>query len=424
MNKLRATVRYTLIGIIVIMLCILTWWYFFLETKQNAVVETERGRGLRLETPQFSSPAGNTYLNLVRSIPSTPLWREAHDTAIAVVDLFTDKKQGSKDAAVKQATLWHVSELPVAGMAFGAHDTTLRFIERATGHVLEAHLETKTLSRITNTTVPHVEEAYIVKDRVFIRTEERGVVTTVTALVEPALGTTLEQKRKLEDYITSVAQHPDDSITYIIEQPGKKPVVVSAKPDGTQPKNVTTLGTNGWDARSFNKNHILLVERPADDVSGYAIEVTPSGVSPLLRNLPGLTVQTHASSTSLLYGTSARGVLSLFSQKNSITSPLKLPLHTLADKCVFAPNGITAYCAQPKKLPEKGFLNAWYRGETHTSDSWWSVDTARGTAELFFDPELEDGVSLDVETPVMSEGGAYIAFRNAQDWSLWLLSLP
>lgn len=426
MKKLHNIIRYALIGVIVTSLGFLAWWYFFLGNEKVALEEIERGRGLGIEVPEFSSPTGNTYLNLTRSISSVPLWSEAKNIAESVVDLLTDKNPGPDSGAAGHATLWHASELPVAGMVFVKQSSVLRFVERATGHILEADMVEKSVSRITNTTIPRVEEAYFSSDgRVFLRTNERGVETTYTGRVDSASSTSLSQRKSLRDHITSFAVHPkNQGITYILKGTESGAVGISALIDDTKQREMVVFKNKDWDVRSFARGRTLYVERPADDVSGYALELTQTGLSPILRNIPGLTVQTNASSTSMLYGTSENGTLSLFIKSDINSSPIKLPLHTIADKCVFSTQGKTAYCAQPTSPTGGEFLNRWYRGEIHTSDSWWKIDTSLGVAELVFDPETEGGDSLDVEMPIMNESGTHIAFRDARDWSLWILSLP
>ena len=90
------------------------------------------------------------------------------------------------------------------------------------------------------------------------------------------------------------------------------------------------------------------------------------------------------------------------------------------DKCVWAPGiSLIAYCAVPADTKNPHFIGDWYQGTLHTSDTWWKIDTAAGTATILYTMQR----SLDVQHPIIDALGNYIAFQNGSDQSLWLLRL-
>ena len=97
-----------------------------------------------------------------------------------------------------------------------------------------------------------------------------------------------------------------------------------------------------------------------------------------------------------------------------------LSIHTSADKCVWN-TGVTetAYCAVPRDAPGSSYLQDRYQGTLHTSDTWYKVDVAAGTAEEFFVPDMQ----LDVTNPTIDGRGLYLAFTNGLDHSLWMLRI-
>ena len=166
----------------------------------------------------------------------------------------------------------------------------------------------------------------------------------------------------------------------------------------------------------------MLVQRASDSVMGYAYELKNGSLVPVLRALPGLTMLPKSGSQALLYGTSAKGALSLFTRLSAITTASRLPITTIADKCVWAEGSApTAYCAVPQTSPPEGFLDSWYRGEAHSSDALWRIDASAGSAELVFAPD--SSISIDVENLSIDSSNRYVAFTNARDQSLWLLRL-
>ncbi len=114
--------------------------------------------------------------------------------------------------------------------------------------------------------------------------------------------------------------------------------------------------------------------------------------------------------------------MSLYAQVDAKASATLLSVHTIADKCVWAPGKeLIAYCAVPQSAPSGNFLDNWYKGTTHTVDSWWRIDASGGSAQLVYSPD--PSLLLDVEKPTIDGGGNYLAFRNARDGSFWVLRL-
>jgi len=64
-----------------------------------------------------------------------------------------------------------------------------------------------------------------------------------------------------------------------------------------------------------------------------------------------------------------------------------------------------------------------YQGFVSFSDAIWKFDAAAGTADLLFTPGESEGEVVDVISPLLSEDGTYLLFRNKKDGSLWGLQL-
>ena len=424
-DTLHTALRFVLIGVITASLLLLGWWYFFLKRETASQQAIDTARGLETNIPELTSSEGSTYLNLVRSIPSVPLWRNVRDAAKEIAQPFL--LLGERENETDRQRLWHVSALPTSGMSFlfAGGTTTIRFVERATGNVLEANVDTHAVSRRTNTLIPEVEEALFAGTRVFLRNAENGILSTKTGIVEMSEGVRPFILDEFQEHLLSFAVSPSGrEVSYLRPEENGNVSLVSASANGENKKHVATLGTRDWNIYYAGENRIVVTGRPADNVPGYAYEVSSKeALLPILRNMPGLAVTVHASSTAILFSTSDKEELSLFVQKNKMDSPLLLPLSTVAEKCVFAPSGVTAYCAVPRGNTGDRFLDRWYRGEVHTSDVLWEVDVEKGVVRQMFDPELEAGVSIDVEMPVVNKDNTHLAFRDSQDWSLWLLKL-
>lgn len=70
----------------------------------------------------------------------------------------------------------------------------------------------------------------------------------------------------------------------------------------------------------------------------------------------------------------------------------------------------------------KNFLENWYMGALHTSDSWWKINLTTGASTQVLDANTQ-GTSLDVVDPAIDASGTLLGFKNGADNSLWVLRI-
>jgi hypothetical protein len=214
--------------------------------------------------------------------------------------------------------------------------------------------------------------------------------------------------------------HASRALLYLVADPHGGVDGITQQWNGTKKKQVFSSIVGSWRPYLLDDGTMVLLESPADGVMGYAYTLSSAGaLSPLVRDVPGLTLLPKAASRVLLYGSSSGNTLSLFGIATSTARSLSVA--TIADKCVWLPGASEiAYCAVPNGPTPPDFLDNWYQGTTNTSDDWWEIDLSAGTAQRIYSPSV-DNVSLDVEDPTIDQSGNYIAFINATDQSLWVL---
>ena len=180
----------------------------------------------------------------------------------------------------------------------------------------------------------------------------------------------------------------------------------------------------------LSDGRFIIAEKPQDGALGYAYEVSPDGsLKPLVRGAPGLTILPLSGSRTFIFGTSVNSVLTLYAQTSTTT--LALPIRTPADKCIWAPysaatarkpaTDVVLYCAVPNDASAKNFLQDWYMGALHTSDTWWQINLTNGKTEKL---QGTDSVgAIDVIDPSIDPGGNFLAFKNNMDGTLWVLRI-
>lgn len=404
------TLQYILSGIIFLCICTLLGWYLFLYQKQQTISSVQSGRNLSGEEPQ-SSPLGSAYTNLVSTLSSVPTPSVTPTTK-------------------EKARLWHVTTTPVAGMGFVVKNnmTYLYFVERGTGYVLSAHVNDRTIERLSNTLLPKTYEAFVgAKGDIVLRSiDEGGNSTTLLGRVErstSSVGTYVGSSLPLN--ITDVVWKQDGTQLAFVRPTNEGSIVQMVKSDGVFEKTSFTSGIEGWSLSWANS--LLAVQKTSRGIPGSLYEIKDGTWNILENAVPGLSVR--ASQNVRALGVEVAGSPRIIINLGGTLPALSTSFATVADKCTWireyseeTKSHVPARlaCAVPSTLPQ-GFPDSWYQGLVHTDDTWQIFDTRTGTVSA---PQLPPSTPpLDVENPMTDDGGTYLAFIDAQDKSLWLLQL-
>ena len=391
----RRLITYALLIIIALILGTLAGWYFFIRSQTVATEDTGTARGFDTGAASpFGAGSGGGNTGAIPSASST---------------------------SARPAQLWRLAKTPSAGVGFATTTAGLRvrFVERATGYIFDSDPVSGNISRVGGALMPKIYEARIASNgRVLMRSLGEGGITTFAGRLSYGTTTSFSGTKLTPNIEDAVADPKSDNVIYLAPA-GVGVSVVSAAWDGDKQKQLASLPVRGWRLLTTADGRLIIAEKAADGVSGYAYELKGSTLQKLLGPVSGLTVLPQ-SGGSLLFGSSRPGV-TLYARLAASSSAAALPVATVADKCVWMPQTTIAYCAVPQTPVIGAFLDRWYRGELHTSDAWWRIDARSGQAELVFAPS--SSVSLDVIDPQMDSGGEYIAFINNIDLSPWVLRL-
>ena len=433
--KTRAIVEYLLAAVLVLILGSLTGWYFFLRTQTKTTANQSAARGFGIAIPEGRAN-GDVTVGSARS----------------------ETGASPEQTTQRPAQLWRVEEKPTAGHAFvgSGNFLRLRYVERAGGYVFDANAETGLRTRLTNTLLPKIYEAQFSENgHVFERSVDTlGAVTTFAGTVSTSTNpssATSPAMTLLGSYlaknIIQLSVHPVSGALLYTVADGGGGAVMSAEWDGQKTKTLLASAILNWQPAILEDGRTFLVQAAADGIPGYGYELRKDGtLSRLLGPVPGLVTRVRPSSKpgtdALLWSQSVRGELRLFVRVGQNANSVQLPVRTTADKCAWvsdpalastvakamadklpgtAAKDLIAYCGVPQGSPGQTFLDNWYRGAVHSSDSLWRIDADAGTAELVFTPP--SNTPIDIENIEADRAGSFLAFTNAADKSLWLYRL-
>lgn len=455
------TVTYILAAVIVLILGAFSGWYFFLKTQSQTTALKDVARGYvaplgkldprgatqNVFTPQTSPPAksgSGFFSRLLSSITgggtgvSDPTSSGALTSGVSEFSNLSAASstiivgESSIPAIKRPPQLSHIHSKPIAGMTFTkiAGNERLRYVERSSGYLFEANPETATTIRVTNTLTPKIHEALFTTDGRIIQrslSDAGNIVTTIgststSAGSAPDASSTALSSIALIQNIAHITSDPKTgALFYLVnETPGA--VGIRSEWNGGKQKRIFTSVIPHWRSQWLSDGRIILTQAASDDIPGYAYEMKSDGtLAPLVRSVPGLTILPRAGGA-LLYGQSSGGALALFARVRADATAIRLPIRTIADKCVWkSGKDLIAYCGVPQGITARYFLDDWYRGATHSSDALWRIDASAGTAEVVYTPETD--ISIDMENLTINSAGTHIAFMNAADKSLWLLRI-
>lgn len=413
MKTPNTILKYIAAAILVIILGGLAGWYVFVNKQitANDIANSARGFGI---TSTFGGNLGSSYDNAysgsIGDIPST----------------------ASTDEGRRAPRLWQITRTPVAGLGFMSSSSSLYFAERASGNVLLANPLTSLTTRLTNTLFAKITDAVFARDgSVVLRSVSQNNVTTSfagriassTSPVENDTPSKLEGVYLPQNIVTLAAHSNPNELFFVVPDPSGGASGVTSTWGGTGQKRIFSSALSGWIVMSLSDGSRYIQQKPSNGVSGYAFKILSNGaLERVARDLPGLEILPKSRSSALLYSSALGSDISLFGRINAQSADTRIPLRTIAEKCVWAPGiSLIAYCAVPQTAPQSPYPDSWFMGDAHTADAWWKIDVSANSVEQIFTPDVN--TALDVESPAIDDSGRYIAFINGSDKTLWMLTI-
>lgn len=403
-------------ALVVVVIGVLLGWYYFLQGKNTQTNANDTAAGYGATAPTFEGAAGSTYANVVSTLGV----------------------ESGTTATTSTSRLWEVSAVPVAGYSWQKSTVpALDFVERSSGYIFSAQTSGRSVTRLTDTLRPKIYEAMMTQDGSVVErsiddsgtliTFAGSVASSSTAQIDPSSTSTAEASlvgNDLPNGIETMAADPvSDTLYYTI--PGPSGVsLVSTNLAGAKEKQLFSSAIEGWRLFAPGDGSVVLLQNPLDGITGYAYRIPKSGNLSLIAQAPGLTVLPNASSGALLFGSSSNGHLSLYAQSSASAPSSRLSIQTVADKCAWAPGqGLIAYCGVPQNVTSQQFLDDWYKGIVHTSDTFYEIDASAASTTQIYDPSGDTSAQFDVEDMSVDPSGQFLAFINARDMSLWVLRI-
>jgi hypothetical protein len=342
--------------------------------------------------------------------------------------------------------LRQLSDVPTAGMVaydreqgdagFRTESTVFRWIERGTGHIYETTDDDITKTRVSNTTIPGIQEAFFADDGSsvvarYLR-EDNETIETVIGQIESVTETTNsgyvynETKlvtRYLEPNLSAAGDAPATSTFFALAPRGEGSAVLFGRYATGTPGEAYRSDLSDW-VVTFVGSALGLQTKAKTDALGYLFTVGQDGqLEKVIDGHTGLTVSVNPAGTRALFSETVDNDLRTWS-KNLLTGEERLlELRTLPEKCAWSPTAeATIYCGAPDFYVRGAYPTNWYQGRFAFDDNIWKFDVDLENYEILYDTRTADQ-TFDVWKPLVSPDGDHFLFLNKRDLTLWSLEV-
>lgn len=229
----------------------------------------------------------------------------------------------------------------------------------------------------------------------------------------------------LDAKIGSVAWSPAENkivYQYYDSQSGLNNISI-ANPDGSEWKNIFQTRIKDliveWPATGW----ISLRSKPSGLAQSvvYALDAAGQNFQKLISETYGLTLNWSPIGNKALYSeTDSQGKNLKLKLLDAISRTAReLSFATLPEKCAWASDDQTIYCAVPTLIPSDAVIpDDYYKGLTEFSDAFYRIDLTTGQVSL-----LAKASQIDAEQLSVSGSKDYLIFVNRKDGLLYSLTL-
>jgi len=301
-------------------------------------------------------------------------------------------------------------------------DTEVRFVDRASGNVYSYIAHARTLTRISNKTLPGIQVASWTNDgsRAYVQmlatTNGNDHINTYALNANGGDGYLLEQ-----DLSQATVAGSSTLFTLLTGTTGS--VGSLARADGSNAKTLFSSLISSLIV-SPTTGALFATNKPSSQIDGYGFQIdrVSGAFTRILGPLRGLTLLPSPNGSFLIYSYTTGGAYHLALLDQATRTSTALPVATFTDKCVWAANGQSIYCAVPASISGNE-PDLWYQGAATMSDRLWKIDLAGRVARLVLDPVAVGNISVDAVGLSVDPNEDVLTFTDKHTGALYAYDL-
>jgi len=297
---------------------------------------------------------------------------------------------------------------------------SVRYVERANGHIYKMLLDTKNKEKISNSTIPGIYDAIFDntgKTIVYRYLSGDNVINSFMATLGAPKGEFLPQGI----YELSSSINKDKFFSLTKNGDGASGSIESF--GNTNRENVFTSPFTEWLSEWDGAGNIFLTTKPSYLFNGTMFTLNPlkKTLNKVLDKIPGLTTKINHAGSLVLYSASTNKgpTLGIFDIREHTTKDLGIL--GLSEKCVWSDDDINIYCALPNTITGNQYPDSWYQGLVSFDDFFVKINTTNGNKITIANSIKE--IPVDATSLFLDKEGDYLFFINKKDSTLWSLEV-
>lgn len=313
----------------------------------------------------------------------------------------------------------NITENPAASYIISG-SSTVRYIDKAIGHLYETDVNGDETRRISNTTILNIfDAAWGGADRAllkFLKDEKDMNFFNAVFNGSSTVGAFLDNNTK------SAAISSDGiKVAYITDERGKG-IIFTTDANNGKKQQILTLPLTDFLISFKEKNELALLTTPSASAHGilYSLNIQNKTLTKITEG-NGLNILWSPDREKVLLSTALNGKI-----ENKIIAisggEYFLSIKTFPEKCVWSKlQTDIIYCAVPLNLQNGNYPDDWYSGKTDINDTLYKINFKTGESQIIVE-EIND-LKMDTINISISSDENYLFFINKKDGLLWRVRL-
>lgn len=309
----------------------------------------------------------------------------------------------------------------VSGLSVAS--TSIRYIEKATGHIFEINPDGQNRNRISNTTILKSFESFWAPDgnSLIIRYLEDTGNYFIARNFSGSISKDSLEGIFLPNDLRVVAVSPEENKIFYLIPSEDINIGMTASFFNEKKKQVMAVPFGEFNISWPSQNIISFVTKPSNEIDGYLyfLNLKTGSFDKIIGNTRGLTALVSPDAGKIFYNQSFGKRISAKIFDAIKKTETDFGLNAFSDKCVWSKKDkAVIYCGAPNSLPQADYPDDWYQGLVSFNDSVWKINFDKGETTL-----VGADTGIDIINPVLTPDENYLVFINKKDNTLWSLKL-
>lgn len=321
--------------------------------------------------------------------------------------------------------------------------TIYRFVNRSNGNIFETNSKTMSVDRISNRTIPKIQESIFSKDgqdviHRFLGSSDNINTVFVKILEdnnqENSATSTDDNEDNNENFfdlevanltknIKDLGIHSNGLVFYTIENQSNLLGYLFDVDTASEQRGFINSDLTQVNIEWFKDNSVLIGTKPSDYSNGLLFEYNIDNQDrvKIMDAGSGFNFITKEGTDNIVYSNYIGENLESYYLNTETGEEVDLRMSTVvSDKCAWSNiSNDVIYCAIPNNISGPGYPNLWHQGRVSFNDSLYIVDVKSGSKIELEGLEGE----FDIKNPQVSDNDEYITFINKKDLTLWSLDI-